>query len=412
VRLNGKLQEVSWSQALGTVAKKFQEVKQRGGSFGVIGSNRTTNEENYYLQKFARQVLGTNNIDHHRTGDVVTLVDAVSGSAEALATTRDLYEKKAVLVVGADLALEQPFLSFQIRANYRHHQAHVYVVTAKPVREDHYAAAALRAEPGAELAPIESLRDKLKAEPELVIVYGDAIKGDAVRRLVEFGASLGIPVRYVPLVDYSNSRGAVDMGLMPELLPGFAPSGQPGMTVAEMLAAELDVLWVVGANPLKSGAPGGKKGFVVVQEMFLTETAQTADVILPAASAYEKNGTVTNVCGEVQRLRNAAQIMGAKPDLEIIGLIAKEMGAAQEMGPWLANTVFTEIRQNVRGYDVPLVEIDTGGAAQTMPVNGRIAVESRPDLIRSAHDDLFTSGTLGRYSRMLNSVLERRHGRG
>jgi len=412
VRVNGKLEEVSWSQALGTVAKKFQEVRARDGSFGVIGSNRTTNEENYYLQKFARQVLGTNNIDHHRTGDVVTLLDAVSGSVDALATTRDLYEKKAVLIVGADLALEQPFLSFQIRANYRHHQAHVYVVTAKPVREDGYAATALRAEPGAELAAIDSLRDRLKAEPELVIVYGDAVKGDAVRDLVAFGASLGIPVRYVPLVDYSNSRGAVDMGLMPELLPGFAPSGQPGMTVEEMLAAGLDVLWVVGANPLKSAGTGGKKDFVVVQEMFLTETAQAADVILPAASAYEKNGTVTNVCGEVQRLRRAAQTMGAKPDLEIIGLIAKEMGAAQEMGPWLADTVFTEIRKNVRGYDVPLVEIDTGGAAQTMPVNGRVAVESRPDLIRSAHDDLFTSGTLGRYSRMLNSVLERRHGRG
>ena len=145
-------------------------------------------------------------------------------------------------------------------------------------------------------------------------------------------SKLGIPVRYVPLVDYSNSRGAVDMGLMPELLPGFVPSGQPGMTMAEMLAAEMDILWVVGANPLKSGAPAGKKSFVVVQDMFLTETARTADVILPAASAYEKNGTVTNVCGEVQRVRKAAQTMGAKPDLEIIGLIAKEMGAARRDG--------------------------------------------------------------------------------
>ncbi len=411
VRVNGKLEPVSWSKALDVVAQRFQEVKQGGGSFGVIGSNHTNNEENFYLQKFARQVLGTNHIDHHRTGDVVTLLDAVSGSTQALATSGDLYERKAVLIVGADLALEQPFLSFQIRANYRHHQAHVYVVTAKAVREDAYAASALRAEPGSELAAVESLRDKLKPEPELVIIYGDAIKGDAVRRLVEFGASLGIPLRYVALVDYSNSRGAVDMGLMPELLPGFAPSNQPGLTVAEMLAANLDVLWVVGANPLKNGALG-KKGFVVVQEMFRTETAEAADVVLPAASAYEKNGTVTNVCGEVQRLRRAAQTMGAKPDLEIIGLIAKGMGAAQEMGPWLADAVFAEICRNVRGYDVPLLSIDTGGAAQTMPVNGRIPVESRPDLIRSSHDDLFTSGTLGRYSRMLNSVLEKRHGRG
>jgi NADH-quinone oxidoreductase subunit G len=409
VRVNGKLEPASWAVALETVARKFQEIKARGGSFGVVGSNHTTNEENYYLQKFARTVLGTNHIDHHRTGDVVTLLDAVSGSTNALATTLDLYEKKAVLVVGADLALEQPFLAFQIRANYRHHQARVYVVTAKDVREDSYAAAALRAEPGAELSVIESLRDKLKAEPELVIVYGDAIKGDAVRKLVAFGASLGIPVQYVPLVDYSNSRGAVDMGLMPELLAGYKPSGKPGMTVADMLAAEsLDVLWVVGANPLKNGGLRPKNAFLVVHEMFLTETAAAADVVLPAASAYEKNGTVTNVCGEVQRLKKAAQTMGAKPDLEIIGLIAKELGAARDMGPWLPGDVFNEIRRSVRGYEIDLAAIETGGAARTMPVNGRVPVESRPDLIRSAHDNLFTSGTLGRYSKMLNSVLERR----
>jgi len=412
VRVNGKLEPASWAQALAAVTAKFQEVKARGGTFGIIGSNHTANEENYYLQKFARQVLGTNHIDHHRTGDVVTLLDAVSGSFGALATTRDLYEKKAVLVIGADLALEQPFLSFQIRANYRHHQARVYVVTSKPVREDNYAAAIVRAAPGTEITAVESLRDKLKAETELVIVYGDAVKGDAVRKLVAFTAGLGIPVQYVPLVDYSNSRGAIDMGLVPELLPGYQPTGQPGMTVADMLPAEnLDALWIVGANPLKSAGLRERRAFTVVQEMFLTETAQAADVVLPAASAYEKNGTVTNVCGEVQRLRKAAQTMGAKPDLEIIGLIAKEMGAARLMGPWLADTVFEEIRKTVRGYDVSVATISAGGAPQTMPVNGRISVESPPELIRSAHDDLFTSGTLGRYSKMLNSVLERRRNR-
>src|SRR5215467_1497173 len=408
VRVNGKLEPVSWAAALEAVARKFQEVKARGGSLGVVGSNHTTNEENYYLQKFARAVLGTNHIDHHRTGDVVTLLDAVSGSTNALAGTLDLYERKAVLVVGADLALEQPFLAFQIRANYRHHQARIYVVTAKPVREDSYAAAAVRAVAGAELEVIESLRDKLIGGTELVVVYGDAIKGEAVRKLVAFGASLGIPVQYVPLVDYSNSRGAADMGLMPELLRGYEPSGQAGMTVADMLAAEnLDALWVVGANPLHNAQLRAKNAFLVVQEMFLTETAAAADVVLPAASAYEKNGTVTNVCGEVQRLKKAAQTMGAKPDLEIIGLIAKEMGAAREMGPWLPGEVFNEIRRTVRGYKVDLAAIDAGGVARTMPVNGRVTVESRPDLIRSAHDNLFTSGTLGRYSKMLNSVLER-----
>jgi len=403
------LEPVSWSQALETVAKKFQEVKERGGSFGVIGSNHTSNEENYYLQKFARQVLGTNHIDHHRTGDIVTLLDSLSGNPAALAKTSDLYEKKAILVVAADLALEQPFLSFQIRANYRHHQARIYAVTAAEVREDKNAAAVARAAPGTELAALESLREKLKAEPELVILYGDAIKGDAVRQLAAFGASLGIPVEYVPLLDYSNSRGAADMGLMPELLPGYQPSGRAGMTLAEMLSSEnLDVLWIVGANPLKNAELRSRNAFVVVQDLFPTETAQLADVVLPAASAYEKNGTVTNVCGEVQRLRKAAQMMGAKPDLEIIGLIAKAMGAAAEMGPWTADSVFQEIQRTVRGYDVSLATIATGGAAQTMPVNGRVPVNMRSDLIHSAHNDLFASGTLGRYSKMLNSVLEKR----
>src|ERR1039458_10420212 len=87
VRVNGKLEEVSWSKAIETVAAKFNEVRGRGGKFGVIGSNHTTNEENYYLQKFARKVLGTGNIDHHRTGDVPALLDALSGKSGNLNDT-------------------------------------------------------------------------------------------------------------------------------------------------------------------------------------------------------------------------------------------------------------------------------------------------------------------------------------
>src|SRR6185312_7135731 len=239
------------------------------------------------------------------------------------------------------------------------------------------------------------------------IVFNDSVKGDHIRQLVNFGQSLGIPARYCPLVDYSNSRGAIDMGLVPELLPGYRASGAHGLAVREMLAAEdLDALWVVGANPLKSGALASKKAFVVVQDMFLTETAQRADVVLPAGSAYEKNGTVTNVCGEVQRLKRAISTIGSKADLEIIGLIAKEMGFAPHMGPWLPDTVYNEIRRTVKGYDIPLALV-TLGAQQTAPVNGRVGVESRPDLVQSAHENLFTSGTLGRYSKILNSVIER-----
>ncbi|MDE3164268.1 MAG: molybdopterin-dependent oxidoreductase, partial [Acidobacteriota bacterium] len=432
VRVNGKLEETSWAKALAAVAEKYKATLAAGGTFGVIGSNHTSNEENYYLQKFARQVLKTNHIDHHRTGDVVTLLDSLSGKKSQLAAVDDLYTAKAIVVLGSDLATEHPLLSYQIRANFRHHQARVYPVTPEPVREDRYCALGIRVGGGAQapaadfvawtpagfgrpkiktapdyFAALEMLREKLQGEPEVVILFDDSFRGDDVRKLVDFAESLGTAVKFICLVDYANSRGAIDMGLTPELLPGYQPSGQKGMTAAEMAAAGLDVLWVVGANPLDGGMQR-KAGFLVVQDLFLTETAQQADVVLPAASAYEKNGTVTNTAGEVQRLTRAVNTMGAKPDLEIMGFIAREMGVAAALGPWVPETVFAEIRQNVRGYSVPAPVLATGGAAPTMPLNGRIPVEQRPDLVKSDHNGLFASGTLGRYSKVLNSVIESR----
>jgi NADH-quinone oxidoreductase subunit G len=409
LRTGGRLEEVSWARALAAVAGKFREVKDCNGKFGVIGSTRTTNEENYRLQKFARQGLGTGNIDHHRTGDIAGLLGVLNGRPDALATTADLYNRKAILIVGSDLAQQHPLLAFQIRANWRHHQCRVYSVTQGPVREDSLAVRSVRVKEGTELAGVESLREALKTEPELVVVFGDAVKGNAVRQLVSFGDSLGIPVKYVCLVDYSNSRGAADMGLFPDLLPGYVPASEAGMasglTLPEMLAAgDLDVLWVVGANPLKRTPLAAQAAFVVVQDMFLTETAQRADVVLPAAAAYEKQGTVTNVCGEVQPLRKALETMGTKADLEIFGLLAREMGL--ELGPWSPAGVFDEIRNTVRGYNIPLPTLLAGGSAQTTPVAEPIQAAGGPDLIESAHDTLFTSGSLGRYSKALSSVIE------
>lgn len=404
VRKNGGLVEVSWSEALSTVAKKFSEVKGANGKFGVIGSNHTTNEENYYLQKFARQVLGTSNIDHHRTGDVVTLMDALQGRKDVLATVADLYTAKAAVIVGADLAQQHPLLAYQLRANWRHHKASVFAVVPGPVREEQYAKKIVYAADGEQLRALGSLQEELKQLPELVILYGDSIKGQAVRDLVAFGDSLGIPVKYVPLVDYSNSRGASDMGLLPGLLPGYRAAEAAGLAYGEILnSADLDVLWVVGANPLSRYELAAGNPFVVVQDLFLTETAKRADVFLPAASAYEKNGTVTNVCGEVQRLRPAARVMGPKPDLEIVGLLSREMKA--NIGIWKSENVFREIQSQVHGYDVPAVIIETGGAAVTTPVNGAVP-SAGAGLVQSARNNLFHSGTLGRFCKTLDVVLE------
>lgn len=400
-RIDGKLEPISWAEALELAASKLTAAKNPG----VIGSTRTTNEESYFLQKFARHGLKTSNIDHIRTGDVTTLIDALSGRTDALASTGDLYTTKATLIVGADLSQQQPFMAYQLRANWRHHQSHTYTITPGPVREDQYSVGAVRCEAGKELDHLESLREKLKGEASLVIVYGDCVKGDGVRKLVAFGDSLGMPVKYIPLVDYTNSRGALDMGVASDLEPGYKPVATPGLSVAQMLAAkDIDLLWVVGEDPLRGKNLASGKAFVIVQDMFLTETAQKADLVLPSASNYEKSGTVTNVTGEVQKLKPAVKIMGTKTDLEIMGLIAKEMGL--HLGIWTPDKVFEEIRKHVKGYHVPLPVVASGGAAQSQPVNGRVPSNYNPAEIDSDDNTLFTSGTLGRYSKIMNTVME------
>lgn len=404
LRQGGELKPIAWSQALSTAAAKFAEVKAKGGKIAVIGSTKTTNEEAFYLQKFARQGLATSHIDHHRTGDLVTLVDALNGRTGALATMQDLYLSPAALIVGADLSQEHPFAAFQLRANWRHHKANVYAVTSGPVREDNYASAT-RVAAGKEMDGVIPLRDQLSKEKSLVILYGGSVKGDTVRQLVAFGDTLGIPVKYVCLLEYANSRGAIDMGLLPDLGPGYKPVAQPGLTLPEMLAdPDIDLFYIIGANPFQRTEPASKKAYVIVQDLFVTETANRADLVLAAASAYEKSGSFTNTTGEVQRLHAAARTMGVKTDLEIIGLIAKEMKI--NLGIWSPANVFEEIRQSVSGYNIPLPVIATGQAAQTSPLNGRIPVASRPELIQPAGNTLFTSGSLGRYSKKLTSVVE------
>jgi predicted molibdopterin-dependent oxidoreductase YjgC len=88
----------------------------------------------------------------------------------------------------------------------------------------------------------------------------------------------------------------------------------------------VNVLWIVGANPLDRCRFEKRGTFLVVQDLFLTRTATEADIVLPAACAYEKSDTITNVCGEVQRLRRVLRRPGTRTDAEIVGLIARAMG--------------------------------------------------------------------------------------
>ena len=137
VRRDGQLVPSSWEDALAEVSRRLAEVHKASGadSIGFIGSNRTTNEENYLLGRIARASIGTNNIDHHRTADYASLIAALGTQAgDACATMTQLYEADAVLLVGHDPTEQSPLVAWQIRSAIRHRGARLYIINSKSIK--------------------------------------------------------------------------------------------------------------------------------------------------------------------------------------------------------------------------------------------------------------------------------------
>ncbi len=490
IRKNGKLTPSSWEEAFELVGKRFAEVRDRDGgqTIGVIGSNRTTNEENYLLSKFARVVLKTNNVDHHRTADFPALAAALHDKLGKTATMREVLTAPAILLIGNDPTNQHPLLGWQIRTNVRLRRAKLYIINSAEIKLKKQATGFGLLPAGSEAKAVAflggddsvldtlvsgattreawtTLRDQIRGEQNLVIAFGSELRGADIERLVTFASSLS-GAKLICLGDYSNSRGASEMGLYPDLLPGYEPianSGkfhqewgdlptEKGLSLPEMIdaakAGKLKALYVVGSNPVgRSGIDpfAISKSFVVVQDMFLTETATIADVVLPAANAYEKTGTCTNTCGDLQLVKKAGEVTDCKPDFEMIVRIADAMGfdvhrlvpfgggtrsdmgqtrGAQsgeadrhavwleahnlepKMTPFDPMAILDEIQRVVAGYDVSRANLLAGNDVHLEIAESGASVMQKPGLIVPANDGLFSSGTLGRYSKTLNSVYE------
>ncbi len=492
VRKNGKLTPATWEEAIDHVGKRLKEIRDsKGGqAIGVIGFNRTTNEENYLLQKFARTVLGTNNIDHHRTADFPAFARALAGKQNITATMRDVASAPAILLIGNDPTEQHPLLAWNIRTNVRLNRAKLYVVNSQPIKLRRQAAKFLEIGSGKEGKAIAFLngddaaagsltsaavsndalkqfRDEVKAQRGLVIIFGSEVRGADIAALVKFGYALN--AKFICLGDYANSRGSADMGLYPDLLPGYTAvaSAQKfsaewgalplakGLSLMEMMQAAKDgklaALYVVGSNPVVdySFDPAALKNtFIVAQELFLTETAALAEVVLPAASAYESAGTFTNTCGDLQLLKKAGDISGVRSDFEIMVRVAERMGAdihklvpfgggvradmgqtrgaqsgeADRHSVWLAANnmeprlspfdpmaILDEIQRLVPGYEFSRLSLLAGNEQHvTAAEHSNAGAGDTSAQIVPANDTLFTSGTLGRYSNVLNSVVENR----
>ncbi|MDR3751417.1 MAG: NADH-quinone oxidoreductase subunit NuoG [Terracidiphilus sp.] len=474
----GKLEPATWEHALRTAANKLKEVRDSkgGAAIGVVGSNQTTNEENYLLQKFARTVLQTNNIDHARSTDYAAFARALAGHKDKTAGLNEIASAQAILLVGGNPTEEHPLLAWTLRTNVRLNRARLYIANTQAIKLERQAKAAvlLPKDGYASLAAYletsnSDFSKAVLAEESLVVIFGQEYRGQAVESLVAWGLKRG-NVRFALLGDHANARGAADMGVLPDLLPGYVPVSEPGAFAAEcpglpatagrsmpeMFAAagkgELGALLVMGANPVAAlgvDAAALKNTFVIVQDIFLTETAALADVVLPAASLYEKTGTVTNTYGDVQLAKKAADRAGVKPDFEILVRLAGGMGVdvkalvpfgkggvtadlgqsrgaqageADRHAVWLAANnlepklspfdplaVLDEIARLVPGYALDRVNLLGGNAVPTEP--GFVSVTaltgaalSAQDVVVPAHDGLFTSATLGRFSPALKEL--------
>src|SRR5438093_349874 len=288
IRRGGGLGEATWDEALDVVARRLRAAAP--GRVAMLGGTRLANEDAYVAGRFFRSVVGTNHLDHR--------TDAPPGGASLLApwgmtsSLADMNDADVIVLVGCDITEEYPVIWLRMK---------------RPLDR------------GAALAGL----------------LPDA--GPGGRPLAEVRHDL-------------------------ESLWGAAPSDAAGWNAPEIIEAagqgRLDVLYVAGADP-GTDAPDrtrwaearGRLPFLVVQDAFLTQTAQMADVVLPALVAPEEDGTVCNIECRVQRLRAAVPGPGeSRADWGIFAALAERMGKVIAYSGW--EEIFDEMRSLIPGLEI------------------------------------------------------------
>lgn len=421
IRVNGDFKESTWEEALDAAATGLTQVKARSGagSLAVLGSARCTNEEAYILQRFARAVLGTGNIDNGSR-----LYSAASrlglgwnlGLRGTTSSLSNLEHSEVILVIGANPTASAPAVGYALKRALKRNGAKLILVDPQQTKLSRFAHIWIRPRIGTDVALLNGLGRVVVTEglsdeefvtrrtdnfeafsqglsiytPEYVeqvtgvsreelrdaawlfakanqasIVYGNGITQHAhgtdgvmaLANLAMLTGNVGHGAGGIyALQKECNGIGAADMGVIPTFLPGYqslqdaqviqrfaarwgvAPPSQVGLTALEMIRqaneGNIKGMYIVGEDPVHSFpcAEITVKGlssleFLIVQDMFLSETARLAHVVLPTASSAEKEGTFTNFEGRVQTLRRAiAPIGNSLPDWEVLLMLSRKVG--------------------------------------------------------------------------------------
>ncbi len=392
IRKGGKLQPGTWTEAVDFVATRLTEIKQQHGAkaLGGLGGDRASNQDLYLFQKLFRQVLRSNNLDH-RVGWSATNSGAelVRMYGAGIGTNLGALDKNVtVLLLGADPEEEQPVLRLRLTRSVRNNGAKLIVANGRLTKTARYAKQSIIYRYGGESAFLlgmvraildeglenkdfvearltnadafgESLkaysveqfadlsgvsaatiRDAARAfaqSPDALILYGreamqaeqvDAAFGSALAALLLVTGHVGRPNNgLIALYPHNNSTGAIDFGLTPDYGAGRVPVVEAGVAAKEMATGTVRGLYVMACDPSADGK-FDRPEFLVVQDLFMTETAKLADVVLPAQSFAERDGTFTNTERRVQLFRAAIKPVGeAQPDWWIITKLARRLGA-------------------------------------------------------------------------------------
>ncbi len=410
----GKLIPATWDDAIRYVGDKLAGL---AGSIGVIASPRLTNEAIFTLKRFATEVAKTDNFAVSDRYDLSAFFDNLS---VPLATHKEIRYAGTILLIGGEPEEEQTYTAKQIRQAVRNGGAKFIVVNDTPIRlaaqasqvlhinkgsYDAFAIAfagsatsGLAKKLGVDLSEIEDLLRTIgETEGDLLIMVGGNLSPEAQAAIAASAANFSSDTRRVllqPLAPYNNSIGANDMAAGKKSLLDVINNSK-----ALLIGGSLSSPPVLGGVAEVLRGRGGasaqllqNKEFIVVQELFETETCGFADVIFPAASFAEVDGTYTNNTGFVQRVRKAIEpVHQAKPDWMITSLIAKELGvdfgydfsasavfkALTAAVPAYAGLRYPDLKDESRPVQVKH-EIKSGSAANATDVL-KTRVESLPD---------------------------------
>lgn len=417
----GEWIEVDWETALDIVVRKLIETRDTYGSdsVGLLTSAKCTNEENYLMNKLARQIIGTNNIDHcARLCHASTVAGlAISFGSGAMSNSIEdvTQQAKAFFVIGSNTTEQHPVIGMKIRRAVKERDAVLIVADPRQIPLVDFATLHLQQKPGTDIALLNGLmhlilkngwEDKAFIEertegfeefkavveqypPERVseitgvpqdmlfeaaqlmaqnkpmaVIWAMGITQHttgvynvlSLANLQMLLGNMGIPGGGVnPLRGQNNVQGACDMGGLPNVYPAYQPvtseeaaakfaqawgapmSTKVGMTVTEMIPAakegKIKALYIMAEDPMMSDPDTNHVRecleaceFVVLQDIFPTETAPYADVLLPGVSFAEKTGTFTNTERRIQLVRQALQPLGeAQPDWQILCEVANRL---------------------------------------------------------------------------------------